>query len=354
MAYDNQQHTLIGQSPSFLEALDHVSLVAPLNKPILIVGERGTGKEIIASRLHFLSRRWDQTLLKTNCAALPESLLESDLFGHEAGAFTGATRKHQGRFERADGGSLFLDEIASMSMRVQEKLLRAVEYGEFERVGGTQTITTDTRIIGAANIDLPRLAAEGGFRKDLLDRLSFDVITLPPLRYRQDDIQLLAEHFALGMIKELKRDYFPGFTDRALEILEHYNWPGNLRELKNVVERAVYRSEPDKPIDTIEFDPFASPFRAVDHPAPAETPPTKPAESAAQDRNRSPSAPSIPTDLKAHVREYETGLIRTALEIHQFNQRRTAAALGLSYHQLRGYLRKYDLLPGHQPTPATR
>ena len=337
----SRQLSLIGQSISFLRALEQVSQVAPLSKPVLIIGERGTGKEMIASRLHYLSRRWDRTLLKTNCAALPETLLESDLFGHEAGAFTGATRKHEGRFERSDGGTLFLDEIASMSMRVQEKLLRIIEYGEFERVGGSQIITCDVRIIGAANVDLPQLATEGRFRDDLLDRLSFDVITLPPLRYRQDDIPLLAEHFAMGMVKELKRDYFPGFTEDALERLNHYAWPGNLRELKNVVERAVYRSEPDRAIDEIVFDPFASPFRK-----PAGTQPPPPTQAPPPTEPVRDSDSSL--DFKAQVRAYEIRLLQEALKLNQFNQRHTARALGLSYHQLRSQLRKYDLLPSQQ------
>lgn len=341
---NSPQFSLIGQSAHFLEALERVSQVASLSKPVLIIGERGTGKEMIASRLHFLSRRWDKTLLKTNCAALPETLLESDLFGHEAGAFTGATRKHQGRFERADAGTLFLDEIANMSMRVQEKLLRVIEYGEFERVGGSQIISADVRIIGAANVDLPQLAAEGRFREDLLDRLSFDVITLPPLRYRQDDITLLAEHFGMGMIKELKREFFPGFTESALEQLSHYAWPGNLRELKNVVERAVYRSEPDQVIDEIIFDPFASPFRKQ-----TEAEPSAPVQDSLPSEPASPIAEfSYPIDFKAQVRAHEIQLLQAALKQNHYNQRYTAQALGLSYHQLRSQLRKYDLLPSQQ------
>ena len=171
---------LIGHSPAFLSMLDEISRVAGLDRPVLVIGARGTGKELVAARLHFLSRRWDRPLVKLNCAALAESLLESELFGHEAGAFTGAVRAHAGRFERAEGGSLFLDEIAACSPAVQEKLLRAVEYGEFERVGGSRTLGCDVRVIGATNADLPALAAAGKFRADLLDRLAFEVITLPP------------------------------------------------------------------------------------------------------------------------------------------------------------------------------
>src|SRR5690606_34031380 len=148
------------------------SQVAPLDKPVLIIGERGTGKELIAARLHFLSQRWEQTYLKMNCAALNENLLESELFGHEAGAFTGASKRHEGRFERADGGTLFIDELATTSAMVQEKLLRVIEYGEFERVGGNRPVKVDTRLVAATNEDLPTLAEQGKFRADLLDRLA--------------------------------------------------------------------------------------------------------------------------------------------------------------------------------------
>ena len=256
--------TIIGQSPFFLETLDHVSQTALLHRPVVIAGERGTGKELIADRLHYLSPRWDKPFLKVNCAALPENLLESELFGHEAGSFTGADRRHIGRFERTGAGTLFLDEIASMSPRLQEKLLRITEYGEFERVGGSQTLHSRARIISAANKDLPALADQGNFRPDLLDRLAFDVITLPPLRKRQEDIPLLAEHFALNMTKELHRSFFPGFTDQTTEKLLHYPWPGNVRELKSVVERSVYHSKEGQVIKEITFDPFASPFRLQD------------------------------------------------------------------------------------------
>jgi len=210
---------LLGESPAFLEVLDHVSQVAPLSKPVLIVGERGTGKELIAARLHYLSTRWDQQYIKMNCAAISETLLETELFGHEAGAFTGATKMHRGRFERADKGSLFLDELATTSALVQEKLLRIIEYGEYERVGGSQTLTTDVRLIAATNEDLPTLAKEGKFREDLLDRLAFDVITLPPLRARQEDILLLAEFFAMNMASDLGLEYFSGFSEQAMDVL---------------------------------------------------------------------------------------------------------------------------------------
>ncbi len=220
---------MIGNSAALASALDQVSLLAAINRPVLIIGERGTGKELAADRLHFLSGRWDAPLLKTNCAAIAEALLESELFGHEPGAFTGATGTHIGRFERADGGTLFLDELGTMSMRLQEKLLRLVEYGEFERLGGQRTLQVDVRVVAATNADLPALAKEGKFRPDLLDRLSFDVVHLPPLRQRPEDIAELAEHFAIQMSSELGWEYFPGFSAGAMETLEGHAWPGNVQ-----------------------------------------------------------------------------------------------------------------------------
>ena len=214
--------SLIGESPAFLEVLEQVSRVAPLNRPVLVIGERGTGKELVAARIHFLSARWDQAFVKLNCAALAESILESELFGHEAGSFTGATRQRKGRFELADEGTLFLDELASTSGNVQEKVLRVIEYGEFDRVGGSKPVRVDTRIIGATNEDLPQLADEGRFRADLLDRLAFDVITLPPLRHRPEDILPLAEHFARRMAAEMSLELFPGFDRAARSKLQEY------------------------------------------------------------------------------------------------------------------------------------
>ncbi|MDP6375385.1 MAG: phage shock protein operon transcriptional activator [Pseudomonadales bacterium] len=327
---------LLGEAPSFLKVLEEVSAVAPLEKPVLIVGERGTGKELIAARLHFLSNRWEGQFLKMNCAAISDSLLESELFGHEAGAFTGAAKTHRGRFERAHGGTLFLDELATTSTLVQEKLLRVIEYGEFERVGGNKTLYCDVRLVAATNDDLPRLAEQGKFRADLLDRLAFDVITLPPLREREADIRLLAEYFAITMASELERNFFPGFSARALEALNDYDWPGNVRELKNVVERAVYRSDPDDVVDEIVFDPFDSPFRpnVAQHQAADTVNPTSAAVPAAQ----------LPTDLKESVRKYEIAMIDAALDEAKHNQRKAAELLGLTYHQFRGYLKKYDVL----------
>jgi len=331
-----EENPLIGESPAFMAVLEQVSQVAPLNKPVLVIGERGTGKELIAARLHFLSQRWGNAFIKLNCATLPETLLETELFGHEAGAFTGAQKRRQGRFELADEGTLFLDELANSSLRVQEKILHVIEYGEFERVGGTKTLEVDVRIVAATNQDLPRMARDHQFREDLLDRLAFDVITLPPLRERPEDILLLAEHFAIHMSQELGSELFPGFSDSAKEKLLDYPWPGNVRELKNVIERAVYRMQDlDAPLDDIQFDPFASPFRPVEK--------KRPAKAEAGNGPDTPTLPEGPVDFKDQVKDYEIALIKKSLEDNKFNQRKAADALGLTYHQLRGYLRKYDI-----------
>ncbi|MGS0535071.1 phage shock protein operon transcriptional activator [Pseudoalteromonas sp. SaAl2] len=352
MSQFRQQDNLLGQSDSFLAVLDQVSQLASLDKPVLIIGERGTGKELIAARLHFLSKRWEQNYVKLNCAALNENLLESELFGHESGAFTGASKRHEGRFERANSGTLFLDELANTSAMVQEKLLRVIEYGEFERVGGKQTVKVDTRLVCATNEDLPYLAEQGEFRSDLLDRLAFDVITLPPLRERQDDIMLLAEQFAINMARDLEWELFSGFTRSAVEILQSYDWPGNIRELKNVVERSLYRHGNEHiPVHQIILDPFESKFRpkqrikaplkseqtVIEAPSTGEVAPVN-----------EPAQHSFPCSLKDLSNEFEIDLIKKALEFSQFNQKKTAEVLGLTYHQLRGYLKKYNLLDQQQ------
>jgi psp operon transcriptional activator len=338
--------SLIGEAPAFLSTLEHVSRAAPLTKPVLVIGERGTGKELIASRLHFLSNRWDQPLVKVNCAALTESLLESELFGHEAGAFTGASRTHIGRFEQAEGGTLVLDELGTIPLRMQEKILRVIEYGEFQRVGGSRTLNTDVRIVGSTNDDLPRLARRGRFRADLMDRLAFDVIHVPPLRARPEDIPTLAYHFAVNVTSELEREFFAGFAPEAAAALLAYEWPGNVRELKNTVERSVYRSaDPTAPIVDILFDPFASPFQSEAEPMPdvsAVEDEDEEGEEQAQleaARLRGP----LPKDLRAAVSAFEADILQRALERAQYKQTTAARMLGLSYHQLRGLLKKHGL-----------
>ncbi|MGQ0620340.1 MAG: phage shock protein operon transcriptional activator [Panacagrimonas sp.] len=336
---------ILGQADNFLAVLERVSRVAPLSKPVLVIGERGSGKELIAARLHFLSERWQRPLVKFNCAALNEELLESELFGHVAGAFTGAARARVGRFELADGGTLFLDELAAMSLRLQEKLLRVIEYGEFQRLGASETLKVDVRLVGAANMDLPALARQGRFREDLLDRLSFDVITLPPLRERSEDILLLAQKFAENMTRELGREYFAGFSPLAQKQLTQHAWPGNVRELRNAVERAVYRTERARQVvEELELDPFASPYRPVAAPDMAAAPPPTERPTAPGQSSRASTPRRLPVDFQHEVAAFETGLLREALEQARFNQRRAAELLSLSYHQFRGQLRKYGLL----------
>ena len=322
----------LGQSEAFLDFQERLSRAAGVQRPVLLMGERGTGKELAAVRLHYLSPRWQGPLVSLNCAALNPSLIESELFGHEAGAFTGAQRRRAGRFEAADGGTLFLDEIGSIPMEVQEKVLRVVEYGSFERVGGSVPVAADVRIIGATNADLVDLSARGCFKKDLLDRLSFDVLFLPPLRERTGDILLLADHFARRMARELGREQTPVFTARAVGILESHPWHGNIREVKNAVERAVYRSD-TAVIDHIVLDPFQSPFRTAPPPRPASAPVKSPSG------DEPPDFTDLP--LKAAVRHLEIHRLQQALKAAQYNQKKAAARLGLTYHQFRGLRRKY-------------
>lgn len=336
MTTPTQSQQIIGEAPVFLEMLEHVSRAAPLSKPILVVGERGTGKELIASRLHFLSSRWEQAVVKVNCAALTESILESELFGHEAGAFTGAAKAHVGHFERADGGTLILDELATIPLRTQEKILRTIEYGEVQRLGGSETLQVDVRIVGSTNANLQELASDGRFREDLLDRLAFDVITVPPLRERVEDIMPLANAFAINMASELKWSYFPGFGSRVSSALLRNKWPGNVRELRNTIERSVYRAvDQERPISKLALNPFDTPFRS----APAEARNTAHIGTAVVPKR----APLLPADLRARLNDTEVNLLKAALEKARFNQRLAAELLGLSYHQFRGKLKKFKL-----------
>ena len=323
--------------------LAHISKAAPLNRPVLVIGERGTGKELVAGRLALLSPRWSAPLIKLNCGALPDALLDSELFGHEAGSFTGAARRRPGRFELADRGTIFLDEIATASQAVQEKLLRVIEYGSFERVGGSETLHVDVRVVAATNVHLPELAAAGKFRADLLDRLAFDVVTVPPLRARRDDIPVLAEHFATRMTSEMGRDFFAGFTDRAMDTLIRHAWPGNVRELRNTVERSVYRmADPEKKLSQVILDPFASSY------APAASRHVTP-EPASHGTLPPPALVAVEPasaagGFEAATRAYEARLLQSALEACRFNQAEAARQLGLSYYQFRHHLRVHGML----------
>lgn len=325
---------VIGQSPAFLNILERVSRLAMINRPVLILGERGTGKELIAERLHYLSKRWDRPFLKVNCAILTDALLASELFGHEPGAFTGAIKKRLGRFEQAHAGSLFLDEIACASQQVQEALLRVVEYGEFERLGGQHTLQCDVRLICASNVDLSIEAKGGNFRADLLDRLSFEVLTLPPLRHRQEDILALADFYATNMATELSWETFPGFSNPAKQALMDYEWPGNVRELRNVVERAVYRWQaPLEPIDQLVFDPFDSDYRLS----------VVSQEQTDNQKQKSTATFCLNNNLKNYIENIEKAMIEKSLNENHYHQGNTAKSLGLSYHSLRAYIKKLKI-----------
>jgi formate hydrogenlyase transcriptional activator len=233
--------TFVGESPKLHRALAQVSMVAPTSCTVLIQGETGTGKEIIAERIHNLSPRRDHTFLKVNCAAIPSPLLESELFGHEKGAFTGAVIQRKGRFEVADKGTVFLDEIGDTPQELQPKLLRVLQERQFERVGSSRTIASDVRIVAASNQNLTKLVTEGRFRADLFYRISVFPITLPPLRERQGDIPLLVRHFVEKFARRLNRrtEIIP---PHVMEVLTGYPWPGNVRELQNFIERSVILS----------------------------------------------------------------------------------------------------------------
>ena len=337
---------VIGQSGVFLDVLERASRAAALDRPVLVIGERGTGKELIAERLHRLSPRWDQPLVVMNCAALPETLIEAELFGHEAGAFTGATKARSGRFEEAHRGTLFLDELGTLSMAAQERLLRAVEYGEVTRIGSSRPIRVDVRIVAATNEHLPDKVERHEFRADLLDRLSFEVVTLPPLRSRPGDVMVLADHFGRRMAAEMGWDDWPGYGAEATDALTDYAWPGNVRELRNVVERAVYRWEQPGPVNAIQFDPFESPYRPASLARPTVTAGQQPVAEAGPAPAASAPAQGGATDFKGRVARFERDLLTRALAEHRFNQRVTAQALGLSYDQLRHALRRHGLLNG--------
>ena len=229
---------IIGKSPKLLSILDVVKQVAPTKATVLITGESGTGKELIANAIHYNSPRAKGPFIKVNCAALPETLLESELFGHEKGAFTGAYQTRIGRFEAADGGTLFLDEIGTLGPAVQVKLLRVLQEREFERVGGTKTIKVDVRLITATNTDLSAAVKEGRFREDLFWRINVVRINMPPLRERREDIPLLVHHFIKKYAAENNRPV-KGISEEALQLLLHYDFPGNVRELENIIESAV-------------------------------------------------------------------------------------------------------------------
>jgi two-component system response regulator HydG len=304
---------IIGKSPKMRELFETLSMVAPTGATVLLLGESGTGKEIIANAIHQNSPRREKPYVKVNCAALPETLLESELFGHEKGAFTGAIDKKKGRFERADGGTIFLDEIGEMSLPTQTKILRVLQERDFEPVGGTKTIKVDVRIIAATNKHLEEEVSKGRFREDLYYRINVVPIIIPPLRDRREDIPLLAEHF-LRIYSEKNRRTIKGFEQGVMQAFIQHSWPGNVREIENIMERMVIMSKGD----TITLD---------------DLPP------ALAGRQQEEESTPSPTSLKDVERET---IVKT-LQQAGGNRTKTAAILGISRKTLQNKIREYGI-----------
>ncbi len=310
---------IIGRSPKMRQVLETVAMVAPTEASVLILGESGTGKELIANALHQGSSRSERRFIKINCAALPETLLESELFGHERGAFTGAVGRKPGRFELADGGTIFLDEIGEMTFSTQAKLLRVLQEREFEPLGSTRSVKVDIRVISASNRDLKDEVRKVNFREDLFYRLNVVPINLPPLRERKEDIPLLVDHF-LHIYNEKNNRHLKGFHPRALDAMMRYSWPGNIRELENVVERAVI----------LTMDEYVS-FSELPESISGE------------------SASAVPTTSKAGIvpgmtiRELEKELILVTLDHNDGNRTRSAGFLGITRRTLQNKLKEYGI-----------
>lgn len=310
---------IVGRSPKMRQVLETVAMVAPTEASVLILGESGTGKELIANALHQGSGRCDRRFIKINCAALPETLLESELFGHERGAFTGAVGRKPGRFELADGGTIFLDEIGEMTFSTQAKLLRVLQEREFEPLGSTKSVKVDIRVISASNRELKDEVKKGNFREDLFYRLNVVPINLPPLRDRKEDIPLLIDHF-LHIYNEKNNRNLKGFHPRALDAVMRYSWPGNIRELENVVERAVI----------LTMDEYVS-F--------SELPESISGESA----SAIPSMSKVGIAPGMTIRELEKELILVTLEHNDGNRTRSAGFLGITRRTLQNKLKEYGI-----------
>ncbi len=313
---------IIGQSPAMVKLLDTVSQVAPSEATVLITGESGTGKELIAAAVHFNSSRRDGPFVQLNCAAITETLLESELFGHEKGAFTGAERRREGRFLQADGGSLFLDEVSEMPLAMQVKLLRVLQEREFTRVGGDAAVRVDVRLIAATNRHLPEFIAAGRFREDLYYRLNVVGLSVPPLRARREDIPLLVQHF-LATFAERNRKPIKGVTPQAMDRLIRYSWPGNVRELMNAVERAVVLAR----ADYLSEEDFALMPAEEASPAPLASSPGGRADHLSLD-------------------EIEKATILKALEAAGGNKSETARRLGITRRTLHKKLKIYGVMKG--------
>ncbi|MCP3926005.1 MAG: AAA domain-containing protein [Desulfobacterales bacterium] len=333
--FKRKNYEAMGESDTFLDFQEKLSSVAPVERSVLLIGERGTGKELAAQRVHYLSKRWKKPYITLNCASLSSSLIESELFGHEKGAFTGASQSKKGRFESANGGTLFLDEIGNIPLVTQEKILRVVEYGKYERVGSSEEIDCDVRIVAATNIDLSKAADNGTFMRDLLDRLSFEVIFLPPLRERKSDILLLANFFASAMAHELNFVEIPSLSKEVEESLISHEWSGNVRELKNTIERAVYKSE-NGTINNITFNPFVNPYEKVEEVTNEFI--------EIEDKKIADKGFQYPKGVSFNqaVDDFKLNLLKETLKRTNYNQKRAAKELNITYNKFRGIYRKYQ------------
>ncbi len=334
-----QPVNLTGKSPAIANLNTVISRVAPTDAWVLITGENGTGKEIVARSIHHQSNRKDKPLVAVNCAAIPEELIESELFGHEKGAFTGAEKAQEGKFELANGGILFLDEIGDMSLKTQAKILRILQEQAFEHVGGRKTITVDVRVIAATNKNLLNEIEVGNFREDLYYRLKVFPLELPPLRERQEDVPLLIDDFMQVMIKQHGFKTIE-FDRKTLDVLKAYPWPGNVRELKNFVERMfiMYAGEVVTP-DRLppEFQVIA-PGGAV-----SENPPAKAVDPSDQPASIDALIADGPTDLKQARADFEARFLETKLKEFDGNISQLAKAIGLERSSLYRKLKAYKI-----------
>jgi transcriptional regulator with PAS, ATPase and Fis domain len=321
---------IVGESPKIREIHQLIQTVAPTDARVLILGESGTGKELVAGALHSLSQRREAHYVRINCAAIPETLLESELFGHEKGSFTGALKQKLGRVEEADGGTIFLDEIADMSKPLQAKLLRFLEDGTFTRVGGTQELRVNVRLIAATNRDIVQAVTVGQFREDLFHRLNVVQFNLPPLRERGDDVLLLAEHF-LKMFRATMNKNVDGLASATRHKLPAHRWPGNVRELRNVIERALILET------TREIQPSSLPDFQVE----------------ARLQKVAPAQVILDESLEDALARTERELIFGAMEQNDFNLTRAAERLKLTRHSLRYRMQRLGMKFGDGTTNET-
>jgi two-component system nitrogen regulation response regulator NtrX len=332
------RHELVGDSPALARILDQVRRAAPTNATVLILGESGVGKELVARAIHRASLRARERFVQVNCAAIPEELIESELFGHERGAFTGATDKQTGKFEMADRGTIFLDEVGDMSAKTQAKVLRVLQEGEVERLGSSKTIKVDVRVIAATNKDLEEEIAEGRFREDLFFRLSVIPVSVPPLGERLEDIPALVQHFAAQFSRENNRRPAK-FSPGAIEALRQARWRGNIRELRNVVERLLIMSGRD----VIEAEDVRGVVRPATRLAPAGTTSALPAAASALSAAPSDSAAAKAATLREFKEASERAFLVERLREHAWNISKTAEVIDTPRSNLYKKLEQYGI-----------